>query len=118
MMLYRKRTMPDPTPGYISIRDTGDWPDDHLIGVQSVWAFENGENRPLWRALPKGAYKVTGLAWPESMGDFTLMGPPNRLGAWRWYQRSLVIEGIKITERIKLDNQLQPIWDSLVTTHA
>jgi len=27
-----------------------------------------------------------------------------------------VIEGIKITERIKLDNQLQPIWDSLVTS--
>jgi hypothetical protein len=35
--------------------------------------------------------KVTGLAWPESLGDFTLMGPPNHLGAWLWYQRSLVI---------------------------
>lgn len=68
--------------------------------------------------LPSGTYKVTGLSWPESMGEFTLMGPPNRLGAWRWYQRSLVVEGIKITERIKLDNQLRPIWDSLVTTHA
>jgi hypothetical protein len=68
--------------------------------------------------LPSRTYKVTGLAWPESMGGFTLMGPPNRLGAWRWYQRSLVIEGIKITERIKLDHQLQPIWDSLATTRT
>jgi hypothetical protein len=63
-------------------------------------------------------HKVTGLAWPEFLEDFTLMGPPNRLGTWRWYQRSLVIEGARVNERIKLDHQLRPIWDSLVITHA
>ena len=68
--------------------------------------------------VPNLTFKVTGLAWPESLGDFTLMGPPNRLGSWRWYRRSLVIEGAKVTKRIKLDCQLQPIWGSLVTTHA
>jgi hypothetical protein len=63
-------------------------------------------------------YKVTGFAWPESLGDLTLMGPPNRLGSWRWYQHSLVIKGARVTERIKIDIQLQPIWNSLVAIHA
>ena len=67
---------------------------------------------------PLSSYTVPGLNWPETLGSFTLMGPPNRLGAWRWYQRSLDLEGVKITERIKLDCQLQPIRSSLVTTHA
>jgi hypothetical protein len=62
--------------------------------------------------------KVTGLTWPESLGDFTLMSPPNHLGAWRWYQRNLTLKGARVNERIKLDHRLQPIWDSLVITHA
>lgn len=72
---------------------------------------------PTFAALG-ATHKVTGLAWPESLGDFTLMGPPNRLGAWRWYQRSLVIEGARVNERIKLDHQLRPMWDSLMITHV
>ena len=69
-------------------------------------------------AMPSLTYKVPGLNWPETLGSFTLMGPPNRLGTWRWYQRSLDLEGVKITERIKLDCQLRPIRSSLVTTRA
>ena len=68
--------------------------------------------------LPSHTYRVPGLCWPATLGPFTLMGSANRLGAWRWYQRSIVIDGRQITERVKINSQLQPIWDSLVTTHA
>ena len=61
---------------------------------------------------------ITGLNWPATLGDFTLMGPANRLGAWRWYQRSVVIDGKRITEQIKINSRLQPIWDSLIATDA
>lgn len=129
--------MTDPTTGCLSINS--DWLDrNHLGRAMFRVAFAKGENRLLsgplpllllmaggivpetspFGELPKHTYKVTGLAWPESMGEFALMGPSNRLGAWRWYQRSFVVEGIKITERIKLDNHLQPVWNSLVITRA
>jgi hypothetical protein len=36
------------------------------------------------------------------------MGPANCLGAWRWYQRSIVIGGRQITERIKVDSPCLP----------
>ena len=60
-------------------------------------------------------YTITGLAWPETLGDFTLMGPVNRLGSWRWYQQRIKINGAHVTKRIKLDSQLAPIWGSLRT---
>jgi hypothetical protein len=58
-------------------------------------------------------YTVPGRYWPATLGLFTLMGPSNCLGAWRWYQRSIVIDGRQITERVKIDSQLQPIWGSV-----
>jgi hypothetical protein len=58
-------------------------------------------------------YRVSGLDWPATLGDFSLMGPVNRLGAWRWYQRSVVIDDQQVIERVKIDSQLQPIWDSV-----
>ena len=65
-------------------------------------------------------YKVTGLRWPETLGDWELMGPPNNLGSWRWYRRDFfdAVNGLSVASRIKIDNQLQPIWDSLVTGNA
>jgi hypothetical protein len=62
-------------------------------------------------------YLVPGRYWPATLGLFTLMGPVNRLGAWRWYQRSIVIDGRQITERVKIDSQLQPIWPSRVIVY-
>ena len=67
--------------------------------------------------IPSSTYTVPGRYWPATLGAFTLMGPANRLGAWRWYQRSIVIDGRQITERVKIDSQLQPIWDSLVSAY-
>jgi hypothetical protein len=58
-------------------------------------------------------YRVPGRYWPATLGLFTLMGPVNRLGAWRWYQHSIVIDGQQTTRRVKIDSQLQPIWHSV-----
>lgn len=63
-------------------------------------------------------YKVTGLRWPETLGDWELMGPPNNLGSWRWYRQDIAVNGLSVASRIKIDNQLQPIWDSLVKIDA
>lgn len=62
--------------------------------------------------------KVQGLNWPETLGDWTLMGPANRLGSWRWYQWHGEIDDAQLTERIKVDSQLTAIRESLVTIHA
>jgi hypothetical protein len=62
-------------------------------------------------------YTVPGRYWPATLGLFTLIGPVNSLGAWRWYQRSIVIDGRQITERVKIDFELQPIWDSRVSVY-
>ena len=48
---------------------------------------------------------VQGLNWPATLGGFTLVGPVNNEGAWRWYERHH--DGT--TERIKVDHQLQPL---------
>ena len=48
--------------------------------------------------------RIQGRPWPESIGDFKLMGPVNALGAWRWYQHG--------GERVKVDWQLQPVYYS------
>ncbi len=65
--------------------------------------------------------KITGLAWPQTLGDWNLMGPPNRLGAWRWYRRTVYQDGhpakqggYPIGQEVKMDSQLQPMWESLV----
>jgi hypothetical protein len=65
--------------------------------------------------------KITGLAWPQTLGDWNLMGPPNRLGAWRWYRRTVYQDGhpakqggYPIEQEVKMDSQLQPMWESLV----
>jgi len=63
--------------------------------------------------IPSHAYTVPGRYWPATLGLFTLMGPVNRLGAWRWYQHSIVIDGQQTTQRVKIDSQLQPIWHSV-----
>jgi hypothetical protein len=57
-------------------------------------------------SLPKLVYVVQGLDWPETLGDFTLMGPFNNKGAWRWYER----HHNGTVERIKVDHQLRPIY--------
>jgi hypothetical protein len=46
---------------------------------------------------------VQGLNWPATLGDFTLVGPVNNHGAWRWYER----QHNGATHRIKVDHQLQ-----------
>ena len=58
--------------------------------------------------------KITGLAWPQTLGDWNLMGPPNRLGAWRWYRRTVLINHHPVEEQIKMDSLLQPVWESLI----
>jgi hypothetical protein len=59
--------------------------------------------------------KVQGQSWPETLGDLALMGPANRLGSWRWYQRRSESDGTQATWRIKVNHRLQPIWESVVT---
>ena len=51
------------------------------------------------------AFNVKGLNWPATLGDFTLVGPADNEGAWRWYER----HHNGTTYRIKVDHQLQPI---------
>lgn len=48
---------------------------------------------------------VQGLNWPATLGDFTLVGPTDNQGAWRWYER----QHNGTTERVKVDHQLQPL---------
>lgn len=55
-------------------------------------------------------FRVQGLAWPEKIGDFTLMGPVNRLGSWRYYakpQREGDFD--RFILQVKVDNSLEPI---------
>lgn len=62
-------------------------------------------------------FAIRGLKWPKTLGAFTLMGPVNNLGSWRWYEHRRIVDGIVKSERIKVDSQLQPIrWDC-VTIH-
>jgi hypothetical protein len=49
---------------------------------------------------------VKGLNWPATLGDFTLVGPADNQGAWRWYERP---HPDGTTERVRLDHQLQPL---------
>ena len=49
---------------------------------------------------------VKGLNWPATLGDFTLVGPADNQGAWRWYERH---HRDGTTERVRVDHQLQPL---------
>jgi hypothetical protein len=49
---------------------------------------------------------VQGLNWPATLGDFTLVGPADNQGAWRWYERQC--NGA--THRVKVDHQLMPLF--------
>jgi hypothetical protein len=62
---------------------------------------------------PLSSYTVQGQNWPETIGDLTLLGPSNRLGAWRWYQRRAGLNGA-VVWRVKVNHHLQLIWESVV----
>lgn len=63
----------------------------------------NGNGGP---TTPKPmAVTVQGLNWPATLGDFTLVGPADNQGAWRWYER----QHNGTTERVRVDHQLQPL---------
>ena len=49
--------------------------------------------------------KVQGFEWPSVLGHYSLMGPVNRLGSWRWYEHKF--DGM--TQRIKVNHLLEPI---------
>jgi hypothetical protein len=49
--------------------------------------------------------RVQGFEWPSVLGHYSLMGPVNRLGSWRWYERKF--DGI--TQRVKVNHLLEPI---------
>jgi hypothetical protein len=67
---------------------------------------------------PLSSYTVQGQNWPETIGYLTLMGPANRLGAWRWYKQRAGLNGA-VVWRVKINHHLQPIWESVVTNcHA
>ena len=58
-------------------------------------------------------FAIKGLKWPKTLGIYTLMGPVNDLGSWRWYEHRAIIDGKAMSERIKINSQLQPIWESI-----
>lgn len=49
--------------------------------------------------------KVQGFEWPSVLGHYSLMGPVNRLGSWRWYERQF--DGM--VQRVKVNHLLDPI---------
>jgi len=64
---------------------------------------------------------ISGLAWPQTIGDWNLMGPANNLGAWRWYKRAVYQDGrpakqggYPIGQEVEMNSQLQPMWESPV----
>lgn len=54
----------------------------------------------------KFSARVDGRDWPETLGDFTLVGPVNNIGSWRWYERTFELDGIQTTERVIVDSSL------------
>ena len=63
-------------------------------------------NEPDAAEFARHTVTVQGLNWPATLGDFTLVGPVNNHGAWRWYERQC--NGA--THRIKVDHQLMPLF--------
>lgn len=49
--------------------------------------------------------KVQALNWPDTVGEYKLMGPANNLGAWRWYEFQLK----DTVSRMKVNCFLEPI---------
>ena len=60
-------------------------------------------NEPDWADLARQTVTVRGFNWPATLGDFTLVGPADNQGAWRWYER----QRNGTTERVKVEHQLQ-----------
>jgi hypothetical protein len=56
---------------------------------------------------PKFVHTVQGRNWPAILGDFTLVGPTNNKGAWRWYE----LHRNGTVQRIKVDHQLRPVYE-------
>lgn len=61
----------------------------------------------------KFSARVDGLDWPETLGDFNLVGPVNNTGSWRWYERTFELNGVQTTERVMVDSGLNFIQSSL-----
>lgn len=61
----------------------------------------------------KFSVRVDGLNWPETLGDFTLVGPVNNVGSWRWYERTFELDGVQTTERVMVDSGLNFVQSSL-----
>ena len=64
-------------------------------------------NEPDAAELARQTVTVQGLNWPATLGDFTLVGPVNNQGAWRWYERP---HPDGTTERVRVDHQLMPVF--------
>jgi len=84
----------------------------HVDGAES-WSWADIKNNGAvtnpgvnpWNETHTIAFNIQGLNWPPTLGDFTLVGPADNAGAWRWYERHH--DGT--TERIRVDHQLQPL---------
>jgi hypothetical protein len=64
-------------------------------------------NEPDAAEFARHTVTVQGLNWPATLGDFTLVGPVNNQGAWRWYER---LHRLGHTERVRVDHQLMPVF--------
>lgn len=58
--------------------------------------------------------QVQGLPWPAKLYGYSLLGPVNNLGKFRWYCKTCCFLEESNTQRlnlscVKVDNQLQPI---------
>ena len=63
-------------------------------------------NEPDAAEFARLTVKVQGINWPAALGDFTLVGPADNQGAWRWYER----QRNGTTERVRVDHQLMPLF--------
>jgi len=61
----------------------------------------------------KFSVRVDGVDWPKTLGDFTLVGPANNIGSWRWYERTFELDGVQTTERVMVDSGLNFVQSSL-----
>jgi hypothetical protein len=61
-------------------------------------------------------FQVQGLKWwPAELGDFKLMGPVNKLGSRRWYEKYVTFKGRKYVQRVQINSRLVPLWETLTT---
>ena len=62
-------------------------------------------NEPDAAEFARLTVKMQGFDWPATLGYFTLVGPADNQGAWRWYERRTG-RGV---ERVRIDHQLRPM---------